>query len=37
LRWDDPAVGIDWPIDAEPQLAPKDAAGKLLGEAEVFE
>ena len=23
LRWNDPAIGIDWPIDFEPQLAPK--------------
>jgi len=25
LRWDDPDVGIAWPIEA-PQLAPRDAA-----------
>ena len=37
LAWNDPAVGIDWPIDFEPQLAAKDVAGKLLREAEVFE
>jgi dTDP-4-dehydrorhamnose 3,5-epimerase len=29
LRWDDPAIGIDWPI-ARPRLAPKDAAAPLL-------
>jgi dTDP-4-dehydrorhamnose 3,5-epimerase len=36
LLWNDPAVGIDWPIDFEPQLAAKDQAGKLLAQAEVF-
>jgi dTDP-4-dehydrorhamnose 3,5-epimerase len=36
LAWNDPEVAIAWPIDFEPQLAPKDAAGKLLGQAERF-
>lgn len=31
LRWDDPDVGIQWPID-NPQLSAKDQAGKLLKE-----
>lgn len=29
LRWDDPDVGIEWPITA-PELSGKDQAGKLL-------
>lgn len=37
IRWDDPQVGIDWPIDAEPMLSEKDKAAKLLAVAEVFE
>ena len=38
IVWNDPAVGITWPIDnAQPILSPKDAAGKLFREAEVFE
>jgi dTDP-4-dehydrorhamnose 3,5-epimerase len=37
LVWSDPTVGIDWPIDFTPQLAAKDAAGKLLGEADLFD
>jgi dTDP-4-dehydrorhamnose 3,5-epimerase len=37
LLWSDPTVAIQWPIDFEPQLAGKDAAGKLLGDADVFE
>ena len=36
LLWNDPGVGIDWPIHGEPQLAVKDAAGKPLAQAEVF-
>jgi len=35
LLWNDPAIGIDWPIDFEPQLAAKDLAGKPLAQAEV--
>ena len=37
LLWNDPALGIDWPIDGAPQLAAKDAAAALLKDAEVFE
>ena len=29
LAWDDPAIGIEWPI-REPQLSAKDAAGETL-------
>ena len=36
LRWNDPAVGIQWPIDFEPQLAAKDAAAQLWADAEKF-
>jgi len=36
LLWNDPAVGVQWPLQAEPQLAAKDAAAKTLAEAEVF-
>ncbi len=36
LLWNDPAIGIDWPITAQPLLAPKDAAAALLRDAEVF-
>jgi len=39
LRWDDPALGIAWPLlaDVPLLLSPKDAQGKPLGEAELFE
>jgi dTDP-4-dehydrorhamnose 3,5-epimerase len=36
IVWNDPAIGIEWPIDFEPLLAAKDAAGKRLADAEVF-
>lgn len=37
LIWNDPDVGIEWPIDVSPIVAAKDADGKRLVEAEVFE
>jgi dTDP-4-dehydrorhamnose 3,5-epimerase len=36
IVWNDPEIGIEWPLDAEPTLAPKDAAGARLSEAEVY-
>ncbi|WP_029918811.1 dTDP-4-dehydrorhamnose 3,5-epimerase [Nevskia soli] len=36
IIWNDPRIGIHWPIDFEPVLAKKDAAGSLLRDAEVF-
>jgi dTDP-4-dehydrorhamnose 3,5-epimerase len=36
LLWNDPKVGVKWPIDGEPVLKPKDAAGAPLAQAETF-
>lgn len=36
LLWNDPALGIDWPIEGEPVLKPKDAAGAPLAQAQTF-
>ena len=36
IRWNDPDIGIDWPIDNEPQLSGKDQQGLSLNDAEVF-
>jgi dTDP-4-dehydrorhamnose 3,5-epimerase len=36
LLWNDPAVGVAWPLGAEPLLKPKDAQGARLAEAETF-
>jgi dTDP-4-dehydrorhamnose 3,5-epimerase len=36
LLWNDPALGIDWPLDGAPLLSAKDQAGLTLAECEVF-
>ena len=36
VAWNDPAIGIDWPIEMEPTLSAKDKAGVPLRDAEVF-
>jgi dTDP-4-dehydrorhamnose 3,5-epimerase len=36
LLWNDPALGIAWPIDFAPQLAAKDMAGLSLAQAPCF-
>ena len=37
LLWNDPALGIEWPVDGAPRLAAKDASGSHLANAETFE
>ncbi|MEO7762043.1 MAG: dTDP-4-dehydrorhamnose 3,5-epimerase, partial [Casimicrobiaceae bacterium] len=37
LLWNDPALGIDWPLAGVPILNPKDAAGLPLAQAEVYD
>lgn len=37
IRWDDPSIGIEWPLVGEPQLSAKDMQGVGFGDAEVFE
>ncbi|NML29185.1 dTDP-4-dehydrorhamnose 3,5-epimerase, partial [Zoogloea dura] len=34
LLWNDPAVGVEWPLAGEPLLSAKDVAGKRLAECE---
>lgn len=36
LLWNDPALSISWPLDSEPTIAAKDAAGLPLSQCEVF-
>ena len=36
IRWNDPTIGIDWPLTGEPTLSAKDTRGKNLADAEVF-
>ena len=38
IIWNDPTINISWPIQNKaPILSPRDEAGKLLSEAEMFE
>lgn len=39
IAWNDPAIGIEWPLDAigEPLLSDKDRAAPPLAQAEVFD
>ena len=36
ILWNDPDLAIDWRVE-DPSVSPKDAAGKLLRDAELFE
>ena len=36
IAWNDPQLGIQWPLSGEPLLSAKDKAGVLLQDAEVF-
>ena len=36
ILWNDPAIGIDWPLALTPTLSPKDQAALPLAQAEVF-
>lgn len=36
LLWNDPAIGIDWPLDGEPLLSRKDKTATLMANADVF-
>jgi len=37
VRWDDPAIGVRWPLSGAPVLAAKDVNAPLLAAAEVFD
>ena len=39
IAWNDPAIGVEWPLDAigEPLLSDKDRAAPPLAQAEVFD
>lgn len=36
IRWDDPDLSIDWPVEGSPQLSEKDLRGVPFRDAEVF-
>ena len=37
IAWNDPQLAIDWPFEGAPLLSPKDAEGRHLSDAEVFD
>jgi dTDP-4-dehydrorhamnose 3,5-epimerase len=37
IAWNDPALGIEWPVTGTPSLSGKDQLGKLLAQADVFD
>ena len=37
IAWNDPDLGIPWPLANEPQLSAKDKVGARLKDAEVFD
>jgi len=37
IRWDDPKIGIKWPLSGEPVLSGKDQLGLDFSKADVFE
>ena len=36
ILWDDPAIGIQWPLNVKPVLSMKDRSGLSVDQAEVF-
>jgi dTDP-4-dehydrorhamnose 3,5-epimerase len=36
ILWNDPAIGVKWPISGEPILSGKDQTGRPLRQAELF-
>ena len=36
IAWNDPQIGIDWPLDGAPLLSAKDAQGVSLAEAQAY-
>lgn len=36
IAWNDPAIGIEWPLAAPPVLSGKDQQGQSLAQAEVY-
>ncbi|MBT9568610.1 MAG: dTDP-4-dehydrorhamnose 3,5-epimerase [Thiobacillus sp.] len=36
IRWDDPQIGVEWPLDGAPVLSAKDQVQPLLADAEAY-
>jgi dTDP-4-dehydrorhamnose 3,5-epimerase len=37
IKWNDPTIGVDWPVDFTPLLSEKDEKGVAFTEADVYE
>ncbi|MCK9174138.1 MAG: dTDP-4-dehydrorhamnose 3,5-epimerase [Desulforhopalus sp.] len=37
IKWNDPTIGVDWPVDFTPLLSEKDEKGIAFVDAEVYE
>ncbi len=37
ILWNDPEIGVSWPLSADPVLSQKDVLGKRLNDVELFE
>lgn len=37
VRWDDPEIGIDWPLSTDPVVSERDRNAPSLSDAEVYE
>ncbi|GAB7527802.1 dTDP-4-dehydrorhamnose 3,5-epimerase [Pseudomonas sp. 3A(2025)] len=37
IAWNDPEIGIEWPLDCAPQLSGKDQLGVALKDADLFD
>jgi dTDP-4-dehydrorhamnose 3,5-epimerase len=37
IAWNDPEIGIKWPLDCDPVLSEKDGSGSAFNEAEYYE
>jgi dTDP-4-dehydrorhamnose 3,5-epimerase len=36
LRWDDPQIGVQWPLQGEPNISEKDRRGLPFSQAPCF-
>jgi dTDP-4-dehydrorhamnose 3,5-epimerase len=37
IRWNDPELGVEWPLNGAPVLSPRDAVGRALRVSPTFD